>query len=73
VWSKSGFKDLKHLSERVSKHGNCASHIDNAVKLELLGKSNILAQQDTLYIRAIDLYNKQMEENRYVLARIIMH
>lgn len=63
VWSMSVFKELKHE--------NCESHIDNAVKLGLLGKSYIVAQLDNTYRRAIDLHNQQTEENRYVLARII--
>ena len=33
VWTTTGFKDLKHLLERLIKHESCASHVDNAIKL----------------------------------------
>ncbi len=70
-WSRMGYKDLKHLSERIAKHESCGSHLDNAVKLGLLGKVNVAAQIDSAYKCSIERHNKQVEENRYVLSRII--
>ena len=71
TWSRTGYKDLKHLSERIAKHESSGSHLDNAVKLGLLGRVNVAAQVDSAYRRSIEQHNKQVEENRYVLSRII--
>ena len=71
VWTTTGFKDLKHLSERLVKHESCASHVDNAIKLGLLGTTNVASQLDSAYRRGIEQHNRQTEENRYVLGRII--
>ncbi|XP_028327722.1 zinc finger MYM-type protein 1-like isoform X2 [Gouania willdenowi] len=71
VWTTTGFKDLKHLSERLVKHESCASHVDNAIKLSLLGTKNVASQLNSAYKRSIELHNRQTEENRYVLGRII--
>lgn len=70
-WSRTGFKDLKHLSERIIKHESSGSHLDNAVKLGLLGRVNVAVQIDSAYRRGIEEHNRQGEENRYVLGRII--
>lgn len=52
-------------------HECCASHVDNAIKLGLLGTMNVASQLDGAYRCAIEQHNQQTEENRYVLGRII--
>lgn len=42
-WIKLGYKDLKHLSERLAKPESCGTSVENAIKLELLGKEKITA------------------------------
>ena len=59
VWTTTGFKDLKHLSERLVKHESCASHVDNAIKLGLLGRANVASQLDSAYRRGIEKHNRQ--------------
>ena len=71
VWTTDGFNDLKHLAERTVKHESCQIHINCALKLGLLGQVNIMAQLDRAYQRNILEHNKQTEENRYVLGRLI--
>ncbi|KAK0148889.1 Zinc finger MYM-type protein 1 [Merluccius polli] len=71
TWSRTGYKDLKHLSERITKHESSNSHLDNAMKLGLFGRVNVAVQIDSAYRRGIDEHNRQVEENRYVLGRII--
>ena len=71
VWTTDGFKDLKHLAERTVKHESSKAHINCAMKLGLLGRVNIMAQLDSAYQRSILEHNKQAEENRYVLGRLI--
>ncbi|KAI4820792.1 hypothetical protein KUCAC02_028759 [Chaenocephalus aceratus] len=53
------------------KHESSNSHLGNAVKLGLLGRVNVAAQIDSAYRRGIDDHNRKVEENRYVLGRII--
>ena len=67
VRTTDGFKDLKHLAERTVKHESCKPHN----QLQLLGQINIMAQLDSAYQRNILEHNKQTEENRYVLGRLI--
>lgn len=38
---RTGFQDLKHLSERITKHESSRSHLDSAVNLGLLDRANI--------------------------------
>ncbi|KAI4822125.1 hypothetical protein KUCAC02_007687 [Chaenocephalus aceratus] len=51
------------------KHESSNSHLENAVKLGLLGRVNVAAQTDSAYRRGIDDHNRKVEENR--LGRII--
>ncbi|XP_028670787.1 uncharacterized protein LOC114661764 [Erpetoichthys calabaricus] len=71
VWTTTGFTDLKHLSERLAKHESCASHVDNSIRLGLLGQTNVSSALDRVHGRDIEEHNRQTEENRYVLGRII--
>jgi hypothetical protein len=43
-WTLTGIRDLKHLSERVKKHEASAAHVENYVKFNLFGSTNILFQ-----------------------------
>ncbi|XP_053269531.1 zinc finger MYM-type protein 1 [Pleuronectes platessa] len=71
VWTTDGFKDLKHLAERTVKHESSKSHINCAIKLGLLGGVKTVTTLDSAYQRNISEHNKQTEENRYVLGRLI--
>ena len=41
------------------------------MKMGLFGRVNVAVQIDSAYRRGIDEHNRQVEENRYVLGRII--
>ena len=71
VWSRTGFKDLKHLNERAKKHENSARHMNCCMELALLGSVNIAAQLDSAYRQNIIQFNEQVSKNRYILKRII--
>ena len=58
TWSRTGYKDLKHPSERIAKHERSGCHLDNAVKLGLLGRVNVAAQVDSAYRRSIEQHDK---------------
>ncbi|XP_041727205.2 uncharacterized protein LOC121557809 [Coregonus clupeaformis] len=71
AWSTVGFKDLKHLSERISKHESCSAHLESGMKLGLLGKTNTAGQLVSVNPSSMEIHNRQTEENRYVLGRMI--
>ncbi|CAH1103808.1 unnamed protein product [Psylliodes chrysocephalus] len=71
VWSRVGFKDLKHLNEKIKKHELSAKHINFSTELAFLGTANIAAQLNSTYRQNIIKHNEQVDKNRYVLKRII--
>ena len=70
TWSRTGYKDLKYLSERITKYESSNSHLDNAMKLFFFWRVNVIVQIDGAYRRGIDEHDRQVEENRYLLSRI---
>ncbi|XP_070404475.1 uncharacterized protein [Nothobranchius furzeri] len=46
AWIVSGVTDMKHFSEKVKKHESSRAHMDNTVKLAMLGRANIAMQLD---------------------------
>ncbi|XP_042213104.1 zinc finger MYM-type protein 1-like [Homarus americanus] len=71
AWSQLGINDLKHLSEKIKKHESCKSHLDNAVKLAMLGNKSIATQLDESYRVGIRKHNEEVERNRYTLSKLI--
>ena len=65
-WTKSGFIDMKHLSERIRKHEGTKSHINCCVQLELFGKVDIRTQLDDGYRLSIKRFNRTVDNNRHV-------
>src|SRR4029434_7480788 len=63
VRTTGGFKDLKHLAERTVKHESCKPHNQLRPAIGTIGAR--------AYQRNILEHNKQTEENRYVLGRLI--
>ncbi|RXN39597.1 zinc finger MYM-type 1-like protein [Labeo rohita] len=46
TWTQSGQTDLKHLFERIKKHERSKVHMENSIKLAVLGNISIAAQLD---------------------------
>ncbi|KAJ4442449.1 hypothetical protein ANN_04035 [Periplaneta americana] len=44
----SGMIDLKHTNERIKKRGSSAAHVNNNIKLAVLGQTNIQTQLDSI-------------------------
>lgn len=71
LWTLSGCKDLKHLSERIQKHECSKKHMHNAIQFQMFGKTNILSSIDTGYRLNIKKHNELVDKNRHTLSRII--
>lgn len=70
-WNKTGYRDLKHLSERVKAHQISQVHMDSAVKYKLLGRVNIMSQLNEGYSLSVCRHNELVDKNRHVLSRVI--
>ncbi|XP_053578064.1 zinc finger MYM-type protein 1-like [Bombina bombina] len=71
VWSKHGVKDVKHLSIRMKKHEECKSHVENCLKLALMGGTNIMENANEGRLVDIRKHNQEVEHNRYILGKIV--
>lgn len=70
-WTKSGVKDLIHLSDKIKKHQCSKAHISAKLGFNLLGKQDIRQQLNSAYRVSIEKHNEQVNKNRYVLCKII--
>ena len=71
LWINKDCNDLKHLSERISKHECNKDHMNNCVSLQMFGKVSILFAIDADYCRNMIKHNELVDRNRYALNRII--
>ena len=46
AWTKTGIKDLVHITRKIDKHKASKSHVNNMLNLSLLGSVNIASQLD---------------------------
>ena len=70
-WTQTGVTDLKHLSERIKKHERARVHMNNCVKLAMLGRISIAAQLDEGHRIAVRRHNEEVDRNRHILSKII--
>ncbi|KAI2667610.1 Zinc finger MYM-type protein 1 [Labeo rohita] len=71
LWTTTGVRDLKHLSEKCKRHESSRSHLDNAMRLQIFGKLSIAQQLDEGYRIGIRRHNEEVTKNRHILSRII--
>lgn len=71
AWTKNGFTDLNHFTDRARKHASSSTHLKNTLQLALLGTTNIAASLDSAYRKSIVEHNEKVTKNRYVLNIII--
>jgi hypothetical protein len=72
LWTKTGVTDIKHLKEKVKKHGLSTVHLNASMNLAALGRTDIRQQLSSAYRKSIKDYNEQVtKKNRYILNRII--
>ena len=63
--------DLKHMSERIKKHERARVHMDNCVKLAMLGRVSIGTQLDEGHRLAVRRHNQEVDRNRHILSKIV--
>ncbi|KAL2085060.1 hypothetical protein ACEWY4_020578 [Coilia grayii] len=71
TWTESGQTDLKHLSEHVKKHERSRAHMENCVKLAMVGRVSIATQLDDGHRIAVRRHNEEVDKNRHVLSKLI--
>ena len=70
-WTKKGVKDLKHVLQKVKKHEQSSTHINNILNLSLLGTIDIGVQLDAGYQLSVVRHNEQVKKNINILSKII--
>lgn len=70
-WNKIGYRDLKHLSERLKTHQKSQVHMASAVKYKLFGRVNVMSQLNESYRVSVCKHNELVDKNRHVLSRVI--
>ncbi|XP_077350605.1 zinc finger MYM-type protein 1-like [Festucalex cinctus] len=71
-WTKAGvLRDPKNFSKKVEKHEQSAAHLENAMRLAMLGKVNMARQLDESYQRAVWKHNRDVDQKRKLLSRVI--
>ena len=68
LWTNKGCNDLKHLSERISKHKCSKAHMNNCVSLQMFENVNLLSAIDAGYRRSIIKHNELVDRNRNALT-----
>ncbi|GBP98558.1 hypothetical protein EVAR_103899_1 [Eumeta japonica] len=71
VWTDTGVDDLAHLSIKVKKHSQSRFHMLCEVQLSSIGRHDIRKALDTAYRKSIREFNERVDENRYILRRLI--
>ena len=71
TWTKTGFTDLAHLSDRIKSHSSSSPHLTCCMQLQMLGKVDIARQLDEGYRSGIRIHNQKVDKNRHVLGKII--
>lgn len=71
LWTTTGVRGLKHLSEKCKRQKSSRSHLDNNMKLQFFGRVCIAEQLDQGYRVGIRRHNEEVTKNCHMLSRII--
>lgn len=71
AWTDTGIDDLAHLSIKVKKHSQSRPHMLNEVQLASIGRLDIRKALDSAYRKSIREFNERVDQNRYILRRLI--
>lgn len=72
-WVTRGVTDLKHIREKIIKHGITERHMNNCIEFSLLGTTSIGAQLELHSASRSSIHNsnENVKRNRYVLRKLI--
>lgn len=62
LWTTTGVRDLKHLSEKCKRHESSRSHLDNSMKLQFSGRISMLSMEKRLVCEMTDFNQKVIEK-----------
>ena len=68
AWTETGITDLKHLSERLKKHERSMIHMNNCVKLAMVGRMSIATQLDEGHRIGVRRRNEEVDKNRHIFT-----
>ena len=71
AWTETGVTDLKHLSERLKKHERSMIHMNNCVKLAMLGRISIATQLDEGHRIGVRRHNTEVDKKSTYFVKII--
>ena len=71
AWIQTGMAHLKHFSDKVKRHEQARSHMENAMRLGMLSRANIAVQLDDSYRIGIHKHKEEVGKNRHILSKII--
>lgn len=71
VWVYSGFKDLNHLSNGISRHEKTQNHINSMLSYKTFGSVRINLLIDNHAQIATSRHNSMVSKNRDILKRLI--
>src|SRR5215469_15348082 len=71
TWTKTGIRDLNHLTCKAKSRENTKAHMKNDLSLSLLGNINIAEKLDSGYRKTIKKHNESVMNNRYTLNIVI--
>ena len=72
TWTRNGFRDLRHLTEKITKHEKSIKHMSNTVDLTMVGNVNIVEEIDSGYRLFIVRHNERVTKNKDALSKIIV-
>ena len=52
---------MKHLSEKIKKHESMRAHMENTMKLAMLGTTNIAAQLDAGHRIGVKKHHEEVD------------
>ncbi|XP_035034439.1 zinc finger MYM-type protein 1-like [Hippoglossus stenolepis] len=71
AWTVTGIRDMKHLSEKIKKHGCSRAHLVNTMELAMLGTGSIAEQLDEGHRARVRKHNEEVFKNRHILSKIV--
>ena len=69
--ARNGVRDIRHLTEKITRHEKSIKHMSNTVDLTMVGNVNIAEEIDSGYRLFIVRHNERVTKNRDALSKII--